>query len=62
MMGGVFSMPDEPKMPKPDPPVAPAQPGVPARPRATGVGSTRARTIVAGDVTPEKVFKRKILG
>ena len=62
MMGGMFSKPKVDPLPTPDPPAAPGQPGSPQRSQAKTPGSSRSRTIIAGDVTPNKLFKRKGLG
>ena len=62
MMGGTFSKPKVDPLPLPDPPVVPGQPGTPRSPRSKAPGSSRSRTIMAGDVTPNSMFKRRTLG
>jgi hypothetical protein len=64
MMGGLFSRPKEPTMPKPDPPVAPATTVGEAaiRKPSKAIGSRRGRTILAGALRPYDIFKKDTLG
>ena len=64
-MGGIFSKPKEPDMPiaKPEvlPPTSKGVAGITTE-KKKPIGSTRSKTVVAGDLTPPKLFKWGQLG
>ena len=63
-MGDLFARPKEPDLPKPKPPISPGVPGVQpiTAEKKKPVGSTRSRTVSAGDLTPTNIFKKGTLG
>jgi len=62
-MGGLFSKPKMPEQKPPDPPIAMPETGeadATQKHKITKAG--RGGTVLAGQMTPSNIFKRKILG
>ena len=58
----VFQKPKEEPLPKPKPPVGIPTKGTAGITKPKPIGSTRSKTVVAGDLTPGNIFKHGKLG
>ena len=62
-MGGLFSSPKTPEPPKPEAPVAIPETGEgDVTQKRSMIKSGRGGTILAGQMAPANIFKKKILG